>query len=56
MVVYPWNKPFFITNHLLFFFLKKCKQIAQSKEEMSIARPHVSDDEDETRVSTNPYI
>lgn len=28
-------------------FTEKCKQIAESKEEMSIARPHVSDDDDD---------
>lgn len=28
---------------------EKCKMIAASKEEMAIAKPHVSDDEDEDR-------
>ncbi|XP_028837594.1 protein SON isoform X2 [Denticeps clupeoides] len=28
---------------------EKCKQIAESKEEMAIAKPHVSDDEDDER-------
>lgn len=28
---------------------QKCKKIAESKEEMAIAKPHVSDDEDDDR-------
>ena len=27
--------------------LQKCKKIAESKEEMAIAKPHVSDDEED---------
>lgn len=30
-------------------FFQKCKKIAESKEEMAIAKPHVSDDEDDNR-------
>lgn len=28
---------------------QKCKKIAESKEEMAIAKPHVSDDEEDDR-------
>lgn len=29
--------------------VQKCKKIAESKEEMAIAKPHVSDDEEDDR-------
>ncbi len=31
----------------LYLILQRCKKITESKEEMAVAKPHVSDDEDE---------
>ncbi|KTG06738.1 hypothetical protein cypCar_00035708, partial [Cyprinus carpio] len=41
------NKPPSAPTPNLASIEEKCKQIAESKEEMSIARPHVSDDDDD---------
>lgn len=38
------------------FCFQKCKQIAESKEEMSIARPHVSDDEGSGKRVSGHYL
>lgn len=34
----------------LYLILQRCKKITESKEEMAIAKPHVSDDEEEERL------
>lgn len=41
---------FICIGSTLYLILQRCKKIAESKEEMAIAKPHVSDDEEEERL------